>query len=420
MIKNFFMEKIIPQKRLNFSWFDISLFLAVATIPWGNNLNSIMVIFFCIAGAFKNSITYKKKNLTRNYIWVLPVVFFLIMLISLTWDPNGVRGMNAIEKRLSFLLLPIILASLPPLKAQIIKTALFTFVFSVLVVCSLCLIRSFFDYRQTGDYRVFFYQYLSSQMHLNAIYLSLYCIFSLFILFQYYFVKVDPAKRMRPIVAVFLCLFFTAFVLLLSSKTLIFILFLLSASSILYISYLKKMLLKGIVLIILFTTVTGAVLWQLPYVRWRVQSTFIKKYEGQEDDQNGIAVRQKLWLTAIRLIKERPISGYGVKYGNEKLVEKYKEQNFTIAYENQYNSHNTYLQVLVNVGLLGLLPILLLLYISFVTALRQRNYLLFMFLVLVTFLGFTEAVLDGQKGIVFIVLFLFLLIYHSSLPLNSS
>ena len=79
------------------------LFFAIFTMPFGFNLNSLAVIFFCIAGAFQNSWLDKKAQLRTNLLWILPVCLFFIFLASIIWDPNGVDALKALEKRTSFL-----------------------------------------------------------------------------------------------------------------------------------------------------------------------------------------------------------------------------------------------------------------------------------------------------------------------------
>ena len=167
------------------------------------------------------------------------------------------------------------------------------------------------------------------------------------------------------------------------------------------------------VLLILFIAGAGViVVWNTHYVRWRISVTLVKKYDDKNDDQNGLAVRQKLWETSARLIKERPVIGYGVMHADQKLIEEYHKDNFEIAATNKYNSHNAYLQTLLNAGLLAFLPLASLLIISIIIAVRRRSYLFLSFMFIIMALGMTEALFEVQKGIVFFVLLLFLFIYH--------
>ena len=85
-----------------------------------------------------------------------------------------------------------------------------------------------------------------------------------------------------------------------------------------------------------------------------------------------------------------------------------------IAVENRYNSHNTYLQILLNLGILGFIPLLVLLLGALALAWKRKDYLFLMFISTIVLLGITEAIFEGQRGIVFVIFFLFLFIYHST------
>ena len=188
------LNKIVQRKVEHFDFLAFTLYLMVATIPLGNNLNSRLIILFCIVGAFKNSLKDKGRQLKKNLAWVYSLLFFFFLFLSFIWDPHGIDALKALEKKASFLFLPIILASMPQLNKKVLKNAFLIFVLSILFACLYSIIKSATEYFTTRDYRVFFYHYLSKQLGLNAVYLSLYCVFSLCILIHYYFVKPDPFK----------------------------------------------------------------------------------------------------------------------------------------------------------------------------------------------------------------------------------
>jgi O-antigen ligase len=412
------IQRLINRDFFGYNILEYTLFLSILTLLLGYNLNSQAVISFCIAGAFRNDWKDKKQRLSKNYMWVLSILLFFVFVSTLIWDPNGINALKSIEKRASFLIIPIIIASVPPFKKQILKTGFFVFVISVLMVCLSCIIMSGREYLITGDYRVFFYQYLSKQMDLNAIYLSLYCTFCLCVLMYYYFINPDPFKFISKPLAITLYITLLVFIILLSSKMMIFLSIVLTILSILYVAYKRGRLIAGLLLIAFIICAGGLIIWNTHYVRWRIQVTLVKKYHNQNDDQNGLAVRQKLWETSMKLIKERPLLGYGVMHANERLVQEYRRDNFIIAAENKYNSHSVYLQILLNGGVLAFMPLFMLLLTSSIIAIRRRSYLFLTFLFITILLGITEALFEGQKGIVFFVLFLFLFIYHF-VPQNS-
>jgi O-antigen ligase len=395
-----------------FEWLDLCLCFAVATIPWYYNLNSQALILFCVVAAFKNNLADKKRLLTRNYYWLLPVVYYIVVAASILWDSNGFAAAKVMEKHTSFLVLPFAIASVPAFSARAIKAALFSFVISVIAICLLCLVFSYKAYLVSGDSRLFFYHYLSQQMDLNAIYLSMFVLFSILIILYYCFI-IPGASMLQKWLLTPVAAFLAFMILLLSSKMDIFLLLLTMMITVLYIFYLHRMLLRGIVFGILLIIGSGFLLWQLPYVRWRIQVTELKQYQNTSDDQNGLAARGVMWKSATGLIAKRPIQGYGLQNGSEQLIGKYREYHFDLGVQEKYDAHNVYLQTLLNTGILGLLPLLLVLMGAVGKAVRDRNYLFLIFSLTLTVQCMTDSLLEVQKGIVFFLLFLLLFYYHS-------
>ena len=64
------LNKIVQRKVEHFDFLAFTLYLMVATIPLGNNLNSRLIILFCIVGAFKNSLKDKGRQLKKNLGWL--------------------------------------------------------------------------------------------------------------------------------------------------------------------------------------------------------------------------------------------------------------------------------------------------------------------------------------------------------------
>lgn len=317
------------------------------------------------------------------------------------------------EKHTSFLVLPVFMASLPPFSARTIKTALFSFVIIITTLCIYCLVMASMHYNATSDKFAFFYHSLAMHVGLNAIYLSMYVLFCILILLFYCYIariSMSSAQRTGWIV---LCIFFSVMIILLSAKTILFLFFITLPVIVLYIFYLHKMLLKGILLSLIVAVAGGWLVWQLPFVKWRVQMTVFKKYENVKDDNNGLAAREIMWRSAVELIKQKPLLGYGLQNGSEQLVTKYQENHFELGAINKYDAHNVYLQILLNTGIVGLLPFLTMFILALVKGIRQKNFLLLLLTIIIMTESFTEALFETQKGIVFFLLFLLLLYYHS-------
>ena len=386
--------------------------IMVATIPLPNKISSLAIVCFCVSSLFIKSFPTFRTSTKSSKFWCWSVAYFFWMFLSLFWEPSKVNILKSLESYTSFLLLIPVIALNPGLTRNMVKRSNHIFVIAVLLITLTCYFRSAVEYLQAGDYRVFYYHYLSGQVKLNAIYLSLYCSYSFFVILYYYnsiSAKYDASGR---ILFIILSIFLSITVVLLSSKMIIVFHFL--ALLVLAIRWFarKKRLILGICIILLFSGLSVVLVWNLPYLKWRVQETLFKKYENNRDDQNGFAVRQKIWQYSVELVREKPIFGHGLRSGYQQLLNKYEEHNFKVGIEAGYNAHNNYLQIWLNCGVIGVILLLGLQFSALKKALAERNFLLTIFMFLVISLCLTECVLEVQKGIVFFSIFCPLLIYH--------
>ncbi len=123
-----------------------------------------------------------------------------------------------------------------------------------------------------------------------------------------------------------------------------------------------------------------------------------------------------MWQTAWDLVKERPILGYGIKGARKIVLEKYKEKNFMLGYNEGYHSHNQYLES----TLMGGIPAFLLLMGMLVKAgwrgIWTNNILLLFMLFLFMTQSIIESAFEVQQELVFYIFYIFLFAYHP--PLN--
>jgi O-antigen ligase len=91
--------------------------------------------------------------------------------------------------------------------------------------------------------------------------------------------------------------------------------------------------------------------------------------------------RIEIFKTAAFLIQQKPLLGYGIGGDREVLVEEYIKRGLDHAAELKYNVHNQYLQTLLEVGVVGFIPFILLFYgvlrNTKIPSLTQRVFVLF-------------------------------------------
>jgi O-antigen ligase len=112
--------------------------------------------------------------------------------------------------------------------------------------------------------------------------------------------------------------------------------------------------------------------------------------------------------------------GFGIQSANAVLIEKYQNKKFELGIAEQYNAHNTYLQVGLHCGILGIIVLLLLLGMVIRKAIVQRNFFLLFTLLLIIPQSITESMFEVQKGIIFFVVFISLFANHAPGTTNIS
>ncbi|MEP7259108.1 MAG: O-antigen ligase family protein [Flavitalea sp.] len=391
----------------------VTLLLAIVTIPLKNNWNSIAIVLFCCSTAIQLPLKQRIEKLRKDHLWKVGALFFLWMAATWFWDSSGGFSIKHLEPAACFLFLPMALSLMPKLSSKQVMIACYAFIMAIIAVCLLCLAKSFIEYRQTHDYRVFFYHYLGYQMGLNAIYLSNYCIACItWLLYSRFIHKGEDIVKPGLFITLLACSFLFGMMFLLSSKMSLGLLILLILFMALYIGYKKQALLKALGLFALCIATAWILAQNLGYLKWRIASTEWKTYSGAADNNNGLSLRRTTWTSALELIKEKPLLGYGLRGANEALVEKYKEKKFEMGIPEKYNAHNQFLETTLKSGLIGLALLLLVIGIPFIGAIRQGKFLLTMMIIHFLLVSMVEGTLEIQQEFIFYLFFIFFFHYH--------
>jgi O-antigen ligase len=399
---------------------DMALLLAVVTMPFDYLWNSYSIVLFAAFALLSNSVNQKKELIRkRAFFCILPLSYFVWMMVTLIWD-KGTASAECMADDLggsaSWFVFPVLFSTMDRINPQSIKKVLLAFVASNLVASFYCFWKAYQVYKSTNYINVFFYHHLSEHINISAIYFSLYCVFSIYILFFYFLFK------RQSVWVRLLCLlttgYLTFFVVVLSSKTMIFLLYGSALIFTVYSFYYFRSKWGALIFSVLLV-VMPVLLVKFPYVNARVHETQIKEYTGSTDDQNGLAVRGVLWESSWDLIRSRPLLGWGRYGAPEYLQKKYVQLGFKEGAKENYNSHNQYLYTWLCYGFLGLC-ILLFYAGSLVTYFsRNRNFLGICLMVLFILANITECMLEVQKGIVFFFLFGNLFLFHSTTPIRA-
>ncbi|MGZ3866711.1 MAG: O-antigen ligase family protein [Bacteroidia bacterium] len=369
--------------------FLVNLFIVFAIVVW------------LVSNPFRN--LFSKRKHYGSLIAV--VVFYLLHLFSFLYTSNVQETFINLETKISLLFFPLIFFS-SDFTAKQTNFFVRNFIAGCLLCCVLCLGHStYVSITESRNY--FFYQDLSWFQHPS--YLSMYLTFCSVALFH----QELYSKKVRLALA----LFFSVFVVMLSSKAGIVIQAVFLAAW--FVSefaangnYKKLLIFSGSAVAILL----AAILF-VPQVKDRFQNV-VWAFGAKEVDKNATestAVRMLIWSEAKELIKEHPLLGVSPGDANTSLYTRYEQNGLTGAFTKKLNAHSEYFQTGVGLGILGLLSLLNILFLP----LRQNKNKLLVFLLLIAAVNFiTESMLQTMAGCIFFGYFYGMLCYEKD-PTNS-
>jgi O-antigen ligase len=387
--------------------------LVALCIPMGYAVNSVALGLLVVYSLF----TFKKSIFRIEKTLLLPVALFVLMSLSLTWthDPQG--SLRALSKGLPLLIIPMCLLILPPMTPKQIRAILKYFSYGMVGFTIFYLLKSIVRFALTGNTDVFFYHELVTE-DVNAIHVSTYIVVALF-----YFIT-KTSRSLREIVSMILL---TILLILLSSKNILIVFGLLSCYYLWYFNAAPKgKLIKwGVVLFVILIVALSSRIKQRLWIEFEsnvvensvnheignenekvynvsVKDAWTKQTFAKNDFFPGTAFRIYQLRIFTEMLGEDPIffTGYGLNATDFKIAQKQVEHNLYHDYGRK-NFHNEYVQVFAELGIFGLVLLLIMVSINLRNALKSKDFMHISFAVLMISLFLTESFLSRQRGIIF-------------------
>jgi len=368
------MKKDILLIISNYSYFLMMFFLPISLL--------LDNIFLCIL--LLSIILQSKKAIKNN------VLYFLIFFYIYTMFNGLINNFFLVEQQNYIKLLPLILIPfcLQNIDYKIKLKGLFFLAIGILVIQinSVYGIINYYYFTDGKKYALNNYSKINEILNYERPYLGFFSLINIIICFFYF--SILKKKIFSSIVA-----FFSIFLIIVISARLAFIvLFLL-----LIIAFLKKMDIKNIAKIVFFSIGVGVLLF--------VSNNSLK----DRFSQLGKDARVITWKGASEIFHKNANYFFGSgseENTREKLLEYYKSREGYVSLDeknrfinNNYNTHNQYINEILKGGLLGLLlfiiPQLVLLYNNF----KKNNSWALMFLVSIMSFCFVENILNRQVGV---------------------
>jgi O-antigen ligase len=402
------------------------LALILITLPLANIFVSLATILFTLVVVF-----FEKSKIVFNIVFIVPIVFFILMAVSLLWTQDIERSLSGLQKSLSFTVIPIVFFLAPKFNKEKLNTIFRVYSFAMILYCFFYLISALLNYYKSNDINAFFYNKLVPEDP-GAIYMSVFASFALF-----YFVQLLNRNKIEKIALIIL----TIFLFLLSSKSIITIDFIIIVC---YYAFFAKI--SSSTKMLTIVSVSLFLFFSIFFVK-EVKQRFIIEYETAFVDntlQNSLKDVQgkshnvslkEAWNnttfhesdffpgTALRIYQARIFkemlaenniffSGFGIEASQKQIREKARKYNLFYDY-GEYNFHNQYLQTFAELGLFGFLILAFMLFINIKKAFIKKDFLHIAFAITMIMLFLSESFFCRQRGIVFFIL---LFCLFNSLP----
>lgn len=383
----------------------------------------VLSVFFALIGSsWKEKVNFWKAN---KKMTVLPLLW-LIYALSMAYAPDLKYGWKNLETQLSMLVFPVVFTCLHPLVRVRWRWFVYSLIAGLMVTLLVDLnlfvqnsivqdlfIQGKFDKLWAAGYgslvfskdllnpdlmdKSYGFIYLTKHFQ-HTSYLSMYLVFSIVFLLS----EVFSAKQMKSKIGLSLLLsIVTFFVLWLSSRAAYLSLIIVLPCVLLFVFRFNKI---SLVLSFVGIAVMITLVLLNPRIKQRIDNAV--SLISEIDTKAKVDKRIILWKAAVSRIAENPIWGSGVGTSNHNAREvlgetHHKEKNY------KYNSHNQYLDTTIDLGYIGLLLLLVVLLWPLVDAVRERNYMLFGFMILIIVNMLFESMFKRVDGIPFISLFMY-------------
>ena len=397
----FFLKSTINLKSallpIVISIFFILLFMGLHQISYS-------ILFIIIIG-LRYSFEQKLLFFTYNKSLLLILIFFLIHIISILYSSNKGIAFFDIEVKLSIFLFPILFLFTNRYftKIYIITLKLFFFISSFF--STLLLLIALVNIINGGTIHDITYSNFSILLHPS--YFAIYNVFAIIIGTSLTKQTNKQNKLLYNIsqVLIITSIFFS------NSKSGILSLLIIS----LYISikYLynksKVVTILSIIFILIISIYTVNTNSRLKTML-NVTSNYKEIINNPNTYKESTGLRILSWNAAINLIKQNPIVGVGNGDIKPELFKEYEHLGYNKNIEIKMNVHNQFLETWLGQGIIGLIIMMLMFIIPFLSAIKEKDYVLQSFLILIFINFLFESILNTQAGTIFFGFFYSLLV----------
>lgn len=361
-----FTGKVFSQKEKILYWL-LSAFFVSLFLPEMPVINNTFIIAVVLHSCFYNTMEEKGRLLRARKEIVFMIIFYLLHIVSAFLSVNRQEAMVMLIRRLPLLVFPLCIGLLY-IREELKDRILLSYCFFTTVAALTCAAFAWYEYRQSGDASYLFSDRLTTAIGREAVYIGMVVNLALFT-YVYLLQKQSFAIEYKGLVYLSIA-FLLVFHYLLASHIAIITLY---AGFLVFAAWYglrKKRYLKGAILAVVLLLTAFFVIRSSPRTLESFQELshtgYVYSNPGAgpnvpktRDEWNGTNIRLAVWECGWQMLQGHWITGIPLGDKQDKLVEIYKQRQFNYAVESRRNMHNTYLDVLCNLGIIGLCIFLL-------------------------------------------------------------
>ena len=409
------MEKLFPSKANladKISYYHLLFFLA--SLPFDRFYSHIILISFTLHTVF-NFKRGKQNAISLLQFFTLTSVF-IVTVISTIYSADSKEAFNEWGKQITILLFPIVFWLSGFNLAKYRNGLLYGFSFVCVAIVAFLYINAlyiiyYFHFPLSEIIKAPFVNHNFSQpIDMHATFLSLQLSIALMYLFS---IVVKESKIVFKLLYSACILLLFAGIVQLSSKSVLFCL--LIAIDVLVPLYLIKggqkrnfMLIAYSITLLGLVAVLKLSAFKERFITDLKSDLTEEKWSGQTSES-----RATRWATVTEIIGRAPVIGHGSGTEVGLLHEAFWKKKYYSSFLYNLNSHNEYLSFMVKSGIIGLLIYLATLGSGVWLAIRRRDHLFLLFMILIAIVSFSENILDVDKGIIFYAFFFSFFLFSS-------
>lgn len=388
------------------------------------NLNSYCIVLFVatwfVEGDFKNKWTLLKKD----KLFIASSLYILIQFAGIAQADTFLQGWKEAESKLGFFALPLVFCSTTFFTTDMRRKVMLVLCIILTIAALYCLGTALYHFSYTGNRELFFYHQLVSPLQHHAIYFSVYIFIALI------FIVLEKSSISFLTKNSWLTITWTGFLIiflfLLSSKLVLlgFILFLFKM-----IIEVNKRKMKRFTLITSFVITVSVIVTVIIFdnpvkqrfadMKGNIEILSLEKYNAGMYF-NPWEFRLLVWRFTYEIIRDKNafLIGVGPTNGQRELQYKFQAMGLYAGAEGSinhgymdYNCHNQFLQSTLEMGIAGLLVLILWCLALLVKAFKKKERVLNWTILIIFAFFFTESVFERQYGMILSTLFPLMYLY---------